>query len=385
MDHVQLRRDRLLVLAVGRPDPRRCDPSLWTGSLNVGAADPSALRFMVQAANGAALVGIDDNDAAYHSLASLAGGTPTATTLQLAATPATGAYGSTVNVSATLKTGGVGLGGKAVAFRIGTSFATGTTDASGVATATLKLLVNPGPQQIVATFAPEDTVAGSTDQAPITVSGLTTNLTLSLGTGSLPGTASGVSATLKSGATPIGGRTVTFVANGTVVAAGQGFVKSVTTDASGVAALGPTPSVPLGTYTLNAYFGGTFDVHPWSSPSTTITVPDDLVYGSSSTSGPMKIIYPFTGFFSPVDNLPILNIAKAGSTIPVKFSLGGDRGLGILAVGSPKLVPIACSRRRRRMRSRKSHSMPPVSSTPAASTSGTGRPPSPPSVAGGWT
>ena len=42
--------------------------------MNVGAADPAALRFMVQAANGAALVGIDDNDAAYHSLASTAAG-----------------------------------------------------------------------------------------------------------------------------------------------------------------------------------------------------------------------------------------------------------------------------------------------------------------------
>jgi hypothetical protein len=36
--------------------------------------------------------------------------------------------------------------------------------------------------------------------------------------------------------------------------------------------------------------------------------------------------YNFSGFFQPVDNLPTLNIAKAGSAIPVKFSLGGDQG-----------------------------------------------------------
>ena len=36
------------------------------------------LRFIVQAANGAALVGIDDNKGAYHSLASAAAGTPVA-------------------------------------------------------------------------------------------------------------------------------------------------------------------------------------------------------------------------------------------------------------------------------------------------------------------
>ena len=44
---------------------------------------PATLRFIVQAANGAALVGIDDNKGAYHSLASAAAGTPAPTTLDL--------------------------------------------------------------------------------------------------------------------------------------------------------------------------------------------------------------------------------------------------------------------------------------------------------------
>jgi len=52
--------------------------------------------------------------------------------------------------------------------------------------------------------------------------------------------------------------------------------------------------------------------------------------------------YDFTGFLEPVDNLPMLNIATAGSAIPVKFSLGGDRGLAILAEGYPASSPIAC-------------------------------------------
>ena len=54
------------------------------------------------------------------------------------------------------------------------------------------------------------------------------------------------------------------------------------------------------------------------------------------------MIWPFTGFFSPVDNQPVLNVAKAGSTVPVKFSLGGDRGLAIFAAGYPGAVKIAC-------------------------------------------
>ena len=45
--------------------------------------------------------------------------------------------------------------------------------------------------------------------------------------------------------------------------------------------------------------------------------------------------YDFAGFFSPVDNPDVAtNKAKAGSSIPVKFSLGGDMGLGIFATGT---------------------------------------------------
>jgi hypothetical protein len=49
----------------------------------------------------------------------------------------------------------------------------------------------------------------------------------------------------------------------------------------------------------------------------------------------------FTGFFQPVDNNGILNMAKAGSAIPVKFSLGGDFGLGVL-LRTPTASAITC-------------------------------------------
>lgn len=52
--------------------------------------------------------------------------------------------------------------------------------------------------------------------------------------------------------------------------------------------------------------------------------------------------YDFAGFFAPVDNLPAVNRVKAGSSVPVKFSLGGDRGLDIFAPGYPASQPIAC-------------------------------------------
>jgi hypothetical protein len=54
--------------------------------------------------------------------------------------------------------------------------------------------------------------------------------------------------------------------------------------------------------------------------------------------------YNFTGFFPPVDNTPTLNLVKAGSAIPVKFSLSGNQGLDIFAwlEGYPKSQQIAC-------------------------------------------
>jgi hypothetical protein len=47
-------------------------------------------------------------------------------------------------------------------------------------------------------------------------------------------------------------------------------------------------------------------------------------------------VFDWEGFFSPVDNPPATNRVNAGSTIPVKFRLGGDQGRDIFAAGYPK-------------------------------------------------
>ncbi len=52
--------------------------------------------------------------------------------------------------------------------------------------------------------------------------------------------------------------------------------------------------------------------------------------------------FSFNGFFPPVDNQPTLNVAKAGSAIPVKFSLGGNKGLNIFAQGYPVSTAANC-------------------------------------------
>jgi hypothetical protein len=63
---------------------------------------------------------------------------------------------------------------------------------------------------------------------------------------------------------------------------------------------------------------------------------------------PFPGTYNFTGFFQPVDNPGegpsyVFNSVKAGSAIPVKFSLGGNQGLDIFADGFPKSQPVSCT------------------------------------------
>jgi hypothetical protein len=70
--------------------------------------------------------------------------------------------------------------------------------------------------------------------------------------------------------------------------------------------------------------------------------PGDSNYNAApSVSRTFRTAWVFGGFFQPVDN-GVVNVAKLGSAIPVKFTLGGDQGLGVLAAGYPRSVQVAC-------------------------------------------
>jgi uncharacterized repeat protein (TIGR01451 family) len=62
---------------------------------------------------------------------------------------------------------------------------------------------------------------------------------------------------------------------------------------------------------------------------------------SSSCSFSVTVLYDFTGFFAPISNT-VLNQANAGRTVPVKFSLSGNKGLNIFAADSPFSRQITC-------------------------------------------
>jgi hypothetical protein len=63
---------------------------------------------------------------------------------------------------------------------------------------------------------------------------------------------------------------------------------------------------------------------------------------AAPTTFKVTINYNWNGFFQPVDNLPTLNLVKAGSAIPVKFSLNGNMGLNIFAEVYPKSTNVVC-------------------------------------------
>ena len=50
--------------------------------------------------------------------------------------------------------------------------------------------------------------------------------------------------------------------------------------------------------------------------------------------------FDFDGFLAPVDNLPAANGVRPGAVVPVKFSLGGDRGLNVVSWSTS--VPTTC-------------------------------------------
>ena len=52
--------------------------------------------------------------------------------------------------------------------------------------------------------------------------------------------------------------------------------------------------------------------------------------------------FDFEGFYTPVEPEPTLNTVKAGSAVPLKFTVGGDKGLAVIAAGYPVSQSLAC-------------------------------------------
>jgi Big-like domain-containing protein len=90
------------------------------------------------------------------------------------------------------------------------------------------------------------------------------------------------------------------------------------------------------TYTPQTGFTGTDSFTYWASHGGLLTSDPATVTITVTPKATPPVSYTFEGFFPPVDNPPTTNAVKAGRSIPVKFSLGGDQGLEIFAPGYPK-------------------------------------------------
>jgi hypothetical protein len=103
---------------------------------------------------------------------------------------------------------------------------------------------------------------------------------------------------------------------------------SASDPSSGIAGAA-TGSVPLNTATLG-------------TRTATITVSDGVGH-QATASCQYRVIYDFQGFFAPLSNTPKLIDVKAGDIVPASFSLGGDQGLAVIAVGFPQSGVVSCT------------------------------------------
>ena len=73
----------------------------------------------------------------------------------------------------------------------------------------------------------------------------------------------------------------------------------------------------------------------------TVTAADGAGNTASATAR-YRVLYDFDGFLSPVRNRPRVNTWVAGASVPVRFSLGGNRGLDVIADGWPQVAAVDC-------------------------------------------
>jgi len=267
----------------------------------------------------------------------------TASRAAASAPPASVGYGTSFPVTARLTAGGAPLAGKLVRIGFGAAGVPATTDANGEARATLRAAFSPSTYAATASFAGDAGHAPSAARAAVTVTAQPTTLALAGTLGSQPFDGQlAISATLRDGQSPpvpLHQRTIFVIIRGTGPLSGSVTrVFTGRTDPLGrvdmpAAALA---GLPVGTYTVDAYFNGV-DV-----PGVLTLRPDEVDYGHAEAHATLVLAWPFSGFFQPVDNPPTVNVVNAGSAVPVKFSLGGDRGLGILAGGAPSVATVSC-------------------------------------------
>jgi hypothetical protein len=79
------------------------------------------------------------------------------------------------------------------------------------------------------------------------------------------------------------------------------------------------------------------------APDLPVITPSEMPLSRPMITISPELAYNFQGFFSPVNAFPRLNSASAGNTVPIKFSLGGDKGLSIFLDKYPAYRKVSCT------------------------------------------
>lgn len=149
---------------------------------------------------------------------------------------------------------------------------------------------------------------------------------------------------------------VSVVSNGAVqqVGAGQGMVVIDKTPPSLAPDVSPNPALLNGDAAAspNASDSGSGVLSASCGPVNTASIgaktvncqATDVDGNTATASVPYTVLYGFSGFFSPVDNAPTMNVAKAGQSIPIKWRLTDANGIPItnLTSATVNMIGIPC-------------------------------------------
>jgi probable HAF family extracellular repeat protein len=281
---------------------------VWTEERGMVALEPlpgfTRSRALRQNDSGE-IVGISSNGIAWRATVWRR---PMTRPTQLAAAGA-GVYGESATLTAALTAAGSNVADKPVVFSLnGNAIASTATDVNGVATVTGVGIVgvNAGsyPGAVMVTFAGADGYRPSSAEGTLTVRKANQTISFTgVPSAEVAGNSFNVRANASSGLPVMLAAAGACSINGTVV----------------------TITTPTGVCSLMADQAGDANYSP--APQVIQTTAAN---------------YKFTGFFAPVQNVPAMNSASAGSALPVKFSLSGNQTLAVLD-GTPASTPIACS------------------------------------------
>ncbi|HEY7025158.1 MAG TPA: Ig-like domain repeat protein [Candidatus Limnocylindrales bacterium] len=259
--------------------------------------------------------------------------TGTSATTTLAVSPATGSYGGTATLTATLKSGANAVVGKSVSFKLsGTTVGSASTNSSGVATVNNVSLagipVGNYPTGVSASWAGDGSFASSSGSAQLSVSQASSSVSV-LGSSNPSVFTQPVSFTANvtsSGGTPTG--TVQFRIGGT------NFGSPVAVDGTGKATSSATTTLTVASHTISAVYSGDTNFST-STGSTSQTVDKaNVTVTLTSSANPVKkgasITFTVTvASASPATKVPggKVKLFKNGKLIKNAHTLSGGKAM----------------------------------------------------------